>query len=124
RGTWRPPGSGRWPARLNWLPPRPRYARYGWPPRWPATSWTCAGPPASHPHSGSACPPGGRPPCRPPAGPGPGVAGRDYVTPDDVKALARPTLRHRIGLRPEAELEGASPDGGLEALLASVPVPR
>ena len=46
------------------------------------------------------------------------------MTPDDVKALARPTLRHRIQLRPEAELEGASPDGVLEAVLASVPVPR
>ncbi len=34
------------------------------------------------------------------------LSGRDYVTPDDVKALARPTLRHRIQLRPEAELEG------------------
>jgi MoxR-like ATPase len=52
------------------------------------------------------------------------LAGRDYVTPDDVKALARPALRHRIQLRPEAELEGASPDGVLEAVLASVPVPR
>ncbi len=52
------------------------------------------------------------------------LAGRDYVTPDDVKALARPTLRHRVQLRPEAELEGASPDGVLEAVLASVPVPR
>jgi MoxR-like ATPase len=52
------------------------------------------------------------------------LAGRDYVTPDDVKALARPTLRHRIQLRPEAELEGATPDGVLESVLASVPVPR
>ncbi|HWG60118.1 MAG TPA: MoxR family ATPase [Streptosporangiaceae bacterium] len=52
------------------------------------------------------------------------LAGRDYVTPDDVKALARPTLRHRVQLRAEAELEGASPDGVLEAVLASVPVPR
>ena len=52
------------------------------------------------------------------------LAGRDYITPDDVKALARPTLRHRVQLRPEAELEGATPDGVLEAVLASVPVPR
>ena len=52
------------------------------------------------------------------------LAGRDYVTPDDVKALARPTLRHRVQLRPEAELEGATPDGVLESVLASVPVPR
>ncbi len=39
------------------------------------------------------------------------LAGRDYVIPDDVKALARPTLRHRVQLRPEAELEGATADG-------------
>ena len=52
------------------------------------------------------------------------LSGRDYVTPDDVKALARPTLRHRVQLRPEAELDGASADGVLEAVLASVPVLR
>jgi MoxR-like ATPase len=46
------------------------------------------------------------------------------VTPDDVKTLARPTFRHRIQLRPEAELEGASADGVLEGMLGSVPVPR
>jgi MoxR-like ATPase len=52
------------------------------------------------------------------------LAGRDYVIPDDVKALARPTLRHRIQLRPEAELEGVTPEGVLDGVLASVPVPR
>ncbi|BBY64391.1 AAA family ATPase [Mycolicibacterium helvum] len=52
------------------------------------------------------------------------LSGRGYVTPDDVKAMARPTLRHRIGLRPEAELEGATPDGVLDGILATVPVPR
>ncbi|MDT5145879.1 MAG: MoxR-like ATPase [Mycobacterium sp.] len=52
------------------------------------------------------------------------LSGRSYVTPDDVKAMARPTLRHRIMLRPEAELEGATPDGVLDGILASVPVPR
>jgi MoxR-like ATPase len=52
------------------------------------------------------------------------LAGREYVIPDDVKALARPALRHRIQLRPEAELEGVSPDGVLDAVLASVPVPQ
>jgi len=52
------------------------------------------------------------------------LTGRGYVTPDDVKAMARSTLRHRIGLRPEAELEGATPDGVLDGILASVPVPR
>ncbi|GAA5044101.1 MoxR-like ATPase [Thermocatellispora tengchongensis] len=52
------------------------------------------------------------------------LSGRGYVTPDDVKALARPTLRHRVQLRPEAELEGATPDAILDGILASVPVPR
>jgi MoxR-like ATPase len=52
------------------------------------------------------------------------LAGRDYVIPDDVKALARPALRHRIQLRPEAELEGLTPGGVLDGLLSAVPVPR
>ena len=52
------------------------------------------------------------------------LSGRDYVTPDDVKALARPALRHRIALRPEAELEGITPDAIIDSVLGSVPVPR
>jgi MoxR-like ATPase len=52
------------------------------------------------------------------------LTGRDYVTPDDVKALARPALRHRVQLRAEAELEGATSDGVIDSVLASVPVPR
>jgi MoxR-like ATPase len=52
------------------------------------------------------------------------LGGRDYVTPDDVKALARPTLRHRIMVRPEAELEGVNADGVLDGVLGAVPVPR
>jgi MoxR-like ATPase len=52
------------------------------------------------------------------------LSGRDFVTPDDVKALARPTLRHRVILRPEAELEGVTPDSVLDTVLATVPVPR
>lgn len=52
------------------------------------------------------------------------LTGRGYVTPDDVKAMARSTLRHRVGLRPEAELEGATTDGVLDGILSSVPVPR
>jgi MoxR-like ATPase len=52
------------------------------------------------------------------------LSGRDYVTPDDVKALARPTLRHRVSLRPEAELEGVTAEGVLEGVLSAVPVPR
>ncbi|MFD9975789.1 AAA family ATPase [Streptomyces sp. NPDC059017] len=52
------------------------------------------------------------------------LTGRDYVIPDDVKALALPTLRHRIQLRPEAEMEGVTADSVITAVLAHVPVPR
>jgi MoxR-like ATPase len=52
------------------------------------------------------------------------LTGRDYVIPDDVKALALPTLRHRIQLRPEAEMEGVTADSVINAILAHVPVPR
>ena len=52
------------------------------------------------------------------------LANRGYVTPDDVKAVARPALRHRIRLRHEAELEGATADSVLDAILATVPSPR
>ena len=52
------------------------------------------------------------------------LTGRDYVTPDDVKALALPTLRHRVQLRPEAEMEGVTADSVINAILAHVPVPR
>jgi MoxR-like ATPase len=52
------------------------------------------------------------------------LLGRAYVTPDDVKALARPTLRHRVRLRPEAALEGVTPDAVLDSVLATVPTPR
>jgi MoxR-like ATPase len=49
---------------------------------------------------------------------------RDFVTPDDVKALAHATLVHRLGLRPEAELEGVDVAEVLASALGSVPVPR
>ncbi|MGP7959891.1 AAA family ATPase [Sanguibacter sp. A247] len=52
------------------------------------------------------------------------LAGRDYVTPDDVKALVTATLRHRVQVRPEAELEGVTAESVLATVLASVPVPR
>jgi len=50
--------------------------------------------------------------------------GRDFVTPDDVKALAHASLAHRLGLRPEAELEGVEVGQVLSSALGSVPVPR
>ncbi|WP_264158702.1 AAA family ATPase [Cellulomonas iranensis] len=52
------------------------------------------------------------------------LSGRSYVTPDDVQALAHPTLRHRVQLRPEAEIEGVTAETVLDTVLASVPVPR
>ncbi|MDR0482134.1 MAG: MoxR family ATPase [Cellulomonadaceae bacterium] len=52
------------------------------------------------------------------------LSGRTFVTPDDVKALAHPTLRHRLALRPEAELEGVTAESVLTSILATVPVPR
>ena len=52
------------------------------------------------------------------------LAGRDYVTPDDVAWMATPVWRHRIQLRPEAELERGTSDDAIRAALATVPVPR
>jgi MoxR-like ATPase len=49
---------------------------------------------------------------------------RAYVTPDDVKFLARPVYRHRIILKPEAEIEGLTPDTAMARILARVDVPR
>jgi MoxR-like ATPase len=52
------------------------------------------------------------------------LAGRGYVTPDDVARMAAPVLRHRLVLTPEAELERATPMGAIRAALEDVPVPR
>jgi len=52
------------------------------------------------------------------------LAGRAFVTPDEVKAMAKATLRHRVQVRPEVELEGVTADGVLDTILATVPVPR
>ena len=52
------------------------------------------------------------------------MEGRDYVIPDDVKASVLPVLRHRIMLRPEADLEGVTPDQVLEDVLRAVEVPK
>lgn len=52
------------------------------------------------------------------------LAGRDYVTPDDVKLVARPSLRHRVQLSPYAELEGTNLDEIIQELVGSIPVPR
>ena len=52
------------------------------------------------------------------------LQGRDFVTPDDVKALARPVLEHRIVLQPEYEIEGTTIPEVISRLIQEVPVPR
>ncbi len=50
--------------------------------------------------------------------------GRDYVVPDDVKSVARPVLRHRILLKPGAEVDGFTPDHVLDEILSRTEIPR
>jgi MoxR-like ATPase len=50
--------------------------------------------------------------------------GRDYVIPDDVKALALPVLRHRVAVAPELELEGVSADAALRTIIDRIEAPR
>ena len=52
------------------------------------------------------------------------IRGRDFSTPDDVRDIARPALRHRLTLRAEAELDGATPDSIITDILQSAEVPR
>ncbi|HTG14222.1 MAG TPA: MoxR family ATPase, partial [Blastocatellia bacterium] len=52
------------------------------------------------------------------------LRGRSFVTPDDVKEISKPVLRHRIVLRSEAEIEGTSPDQALDDVIAGIEVPR
>ncbi|WP_066426949.1 MoxR family ATPase [Anabaena sp. 4-3] len=52
------------------------------------------------------------------------LAGRDFVTPDDVKVVASPLLRHRLILKPEAMLDGLQIDAVIASIVNQVPVPR
>jgi MoxR-like ATPase len=52
------------------------------------------------------------------------MQGRDFLTPDDVKSVAVPAMRHRVILTPEREMQGASPDDVLKEILAKLEVPR
>lgn len=52
------------------------------------------------------------------------LRGRDFATPDDVRDIARPVLRHRLALRAEAELDGATTDAVITDILKSAEVPR
>jgi MoxR-like ATPase len=52
------------------------------------------------------------------------IKGRDFVTPEDIKEMAMPVLRHRIILTPEKEMEGITPDELIENILKAIEVPR
>ncbi|MEE3146870.1 MAG: MoxR family ATPase, partial [Bacteroidota bacterium] len=52
------------------------------------------------------------------------IAGRDFVTPEDVKRSVTPVLRHRVILSPEREMEGMTPETVIDMLVQSVEVPR
>jgi MoxR-like ATPase len=52
------------------------------------------------------------------------IRGREFSTPDDVRDIARPVLRHRLSLRAEAELDGATTDAVITDILQSAEVPR
>jgi MoxR-like ATPase len=52
------------------------------------------------------------------------IRGREFSTPDDVRDIARPVLRHRLSLRAEAELDGATPDAVITDILQAAEVPR
>ncbi|HEY6327810.1 MAG TPA: MoxR family ATPase [Blastocatellia bacterium] len=52
------------------------------------------------------------------------IRGRTFATPDDVKDIVKPVLRHRVILRPEAEIEGATPDQVIDSVVAGIEVPR
>ncbi|MEW6126125.1 MAG: MoxR family ATPase [Acidobacteriota bacterium] len=52
------------------------------------------------------------------------LRGREFVTPDDVKEIAKPVLRHRLVLRSEAEIEGTSADEVLDEVISGIEVPR
>jgi MoxR-like ATPase len=52
------------------------------------------------------------------------ISGRDFATPDDVKAMAQPVLEHRLILRPEFEIEGMTVGEVIQQILQQVAVPR
>jgi MoxR-like ATPase len=52
------------------------------------------------------------------------AAGRDYVVPDDIKALVVPVLEHRLALTPESQMRGTGRQEVLADVLATVPVPN
>jgi MoxR-like ATPase len=55
---------------------------------------------------------------------GAALSGRDFVTPDDIKTVFLPAMRHRVLLDPAEEIEGSSTDEVLQHILDTVEVPR
>ena len=53
-----------------------------------------------------------------------GIRGKEFLTPDEVKAVSYPVLRHRLILKPEAEIEGVTPDNMIKNILSQIDVPR
>ena len=96
-------------ARPSWPPAATRCGRCWSPTRCSATSSTSSARPAQSPSLQLGVSPRGATALLATARSWAWLSGRNYVTPDDVKAMARPTLRHRVMLRPEAELEGRHP---------------
>ena len=52
------------------------------------------------------------------------MAGRDFITPEDIQELIYPVLRHRIMLSPEKEMEGLTPDDLIKQVLQKIEIPR
>jgi MoxR-like ATPase len=52
------------------------------------------------------------------------MAGRNFLTPDDIKSIALPALRHRVAIAPDASLEGRTANDLLAGVIDSVPAPR
>ena len=116
--------SSRRRRRRPWTPPAARCTPSPCRLRSPAMSSTSPEPPGRCPPSSSESRPRGSTALLATARAWAWLSARDFVTPDDVKIVAKPTWRHRLQLRAEAQLEGTSTDGVLDSVLSSVPVPR
>ena len=95
-----------------------------WHPRCAATSSTSSARPGRTPTSPWARRPGPPWPCCAPRGRWPSPPGRDYVTPDDVKAVAEPALGHRVVVHPAAELAGVTASSTIEEIMYAPARPR
>ena len=121
-----PPASARWPTAADLAAGRAAVAPGArGRPRCSATSSTWPGPPASRPRCSSASHRAGATALLATARAWAWLSGRDYVTPDDVKALARPALRHRRPAAPRGRARGRHRRRACSTrVLATVPVPR